>query len=169
MMKALVSRAVLSLSLVLAFPAAAQWGVDLEETALPSSLASTVQTIFPQCWNCSMLDVHTFDVTYPEEGAIDHEEAGWAAIYQLGAYYYDPTSSISQATFDSRMANFWYEELPPAIRSSVAPGDTSWTASESWWGYMTAPDYCDYGHFYVLVFHDARKVVTVEINSGRDC
>ena len=143
--------------------------MELEETSLPSSLASTVETIFPQCWYCTYLDVHTFDVTWPQEGEIDHEQAAWSAVYYFGSQMYDAGSSISQATFNSRLANVNWEELPPEIRSSVAPGDTSWTASESSWWYMTAPDYCEYGYFYVLVFHDARKVVTVEMNKAHEC
>lgn len=166
-MKAMMMRVAVLWALVVAGPAAAQ--VELEETALPASLASTVQSIQSQCWYCHGLDVHTFDVVWPASGPINHVQAGWAAIDWLGAWYYDPGSSISQSAFNSGMASFNYEELPPAIRSSVAPGDTAWTASESWWGYMTAPDYCDYGYFYVLVFPTARKVVTVEVLSGHEC
>jgi len=162
-----VSRVVMSLALAL--PAAAQQYVEVEETGLPASLASTVQTIFSQCSNCSVLDVHAFDVLVPEEGSIDQDAASQAAIDYLGAWLYWSGWHLSQASFDSWMAGWNYEELPPAIRSSIAPGDTSWTVNQSWWYYPVAPDYCDYGYMFVLVFHDSRKVVTVEVVNGRDC
>jgi len=164
-MKAMVSRAVVLLALV-AFPAAAQQ-VDLDETALPDSLADTVAGL-PQCWNCSV-DVHTFDVTYADPESIDHETAAWSAIDYLGAWRFWAGWSLTQAQFDSTMSFWGYDALPPEIRSSVAPGDSSWTASWSYWSYPSAPDYCDMGYMYILVFHDTGKVVTVEIDTGRDC
>ena len=105
----------------------------------------------------------------PASGPISHDDAAWAAIEWLGAWYYDPGTHISQSAFNSSMASRNYEELPPAIRTFVNPSDTSWTASESYWWYETAPDYCSYGHLYTLVFQQSRKVISVEITSGRDC
>lgn len=165
-MKAL-SRAVLALAVVLAVPAAAQ--VEVEETGMPEELASTVQTIFSQCGNCSVLDVHAFDVMVPEDGPIDQDAASQAAIDSLGAWLYWSGWSISQADFDSWMEGWNFEELPPEIRSTIAPGDTSWSVNQSWWYYPIAPDLCDYGYMFVLVFQDSRKVVTVEVVNSRDC
>ena len=154
---------------VLAFAAPAQAQVELEEVALSPRLASTVTTIQPQCYYCDSLTVTAFDVLSPSSGPLSHDDAAWAAIEYLGAWYYDPGTRISQSGFDSAMANRNYEELPPELRTFVNPSDTSWTVSESSWSYMTAPDYCSAGHFYTLVFHQSRKVVTVEITSGHEC
>ena len=45
----------------------------------------------------------------------------------------------------------------------------SYSAAVYGWSYPTAPDSCDTGHFYALVFNQARFVMTVEVNGGRDC
>jgi hypothetical protein len=162
--------ALAALACVLAFaaPAQAQQVVELQERALSSRLASTVTTIQPQCWNCSALTVTAFDILAPS-GTVAHNDAAWAAIEYLGAWYYDAGTAISQTTFRSRMANWNYEELPPEISTYVGTYGTSYTVSESYWGYMSAPDYCSYGHLYMLVFNQARKVITVEVNSGNEC
>ena len=159
-----------ALACVLAFaaPAQAQQTVELEETSLSSQLASTVTTIQPQCWYCTALTVTAFDILAPS-GTVAHNDAAWAAVDYLGNRYYDAGTAISQSTFNSRMANWNYEELPPAIRTYVGTYGTSYTVSESYWSYMTAPDYCSNGHLYMLVFNQARKVVTVEVTSEHEC
>ncbi|MFP2909094.1 hypothetical protein ACLESD_29440 [Pyxidicoccus sp. 3LFB2] len=45
----------------------------------------------------------------------------------------------------------------------------SYSAVVYGWSYPTAPDYCTTGHFFALVFNQARFVMTVEVNGGRDC
>jgi hypothetical protein len=154
--------------LLLAATPASAVTVTLSEVPLSQQLASTVTTITPQCYNCSSLSVHAFSITSPST-AVTVADAFPAAIDALWAYYYGPGPQISQATFSQRMANFNYEELPPEIRNFADPTDTTWLVGESYWYYETAPDYCDYGHLYVLVFNRTHKVVTVEINSGHDC
>ncbi|MCY1076972.1 hypothetical protein [Archangium lansingense] len=162
--------AIAALACVLAFaaPAQAQQVVQLQEKALSTRLASTVTTIQPQCWYCTALTVTAFDIVAPS-GTVSHNDAAWAAIDYLGAQQYDAGTAISQATFASRLANWNYEELPPEIRTYVGTYGTNYTVSESYWGYMSAPDYCNYGHFYMLVFNQARKVLTVEVSSEHEC
>ena len=163
----LLGLALVSGLLLTAAPASAVT-VTLSEISLSPQLASTVSTIFPQCYNCSALTVHAFNITSPST-AVTVADAFPAAINALWAYYYGPGPQITQATFNQRMANFNYEELPPAIRNFADPTDTTWLVGESYWYYETAPDYCDYGHLYVLVFNRTHKVVTVEVNSGHEC
>lgn len=156
-------------ALLFAAPAHAQYSsVVLEEVPLSAELASTVSTIEPQCGSCSNLEVHAFDILEPSS-SVSNEDASWAAIEYLGLWLYGAGPAISQSTFSSRLVNWNYEELPQAIQEFADPNDTAYTVSESYWYYETAPDYCDFGYLYVLVFNQGRKVVTVEVNTGRDC
>lgn len=45
----------------------------------------------------------------------------------------------------------------------------SYTAAVYGWSRETQPDYCSTGHFYALVFNQARFVMTVEVNGGNEC
>jgi hypothetical protein len=151
------------LALVLGFAAPAQAQVDMYEVPLSSQLASTVTTIEPQCYYCSSLTVTAFAVD--SSGPISQEDATWAAFGWLGIQEYpDAGTPITQAAFASAMANKNYEELPPAIRSYIGVYGNDYTVSEAGWEYMSAPDYYNFGRFYTLVFHTARKVVTVEVH-----
>jgi hypothetical protein len=154
-----------ALTLVLGFASPALAQVDLMETALSPQLASTVTTIQPQCYYCSGLTVTAFDVD--SAGPISQEGATWAAFDWLGIQEYpDAGEPITQAAFDSAMAGYSYEELPPAIRAYIGTYGNDYTVSVAGWEYMSAPDYYDFGRFYTLVFHQARKVVTVELHYG---
>ncbi|PTL76731.1 hypothetical protein [Vitiosangium sp. GDMCC 1.1324] len=153
------------LALVAGFAAPAQAQVELHEVALSTQLASTVTTIQPQCYYCTSLTVTAFAVD--SSGAISQEDATWAAFDWLGAQDYqvypDAGHAITQTQFASALANKNYEELPPAIRSYIGTYGNDYTVSVASWARMTAPDYYNFGDFYTLVFHTARKVVTVEV------
>ncbi len=153
-----------ALACVFVFASPAQAQVELQETPLSSQLASTVTTIQPQCYYCTTLTVTAFDVLWPISGTISQEDATWFAFDHLGIREYSTAgSSITQAQFLSDMAGKSYEELPPEIRAFVGTSDTSYTVSKASWSYMSAPDYYNFGDFYTLVFHQARKVITVEV------
>lgn len=154
-----------ALACVLAFASPAQAQVDMQEVSLSPRLASTVTTIQPQCYYCTSLTVTAFNVLWPTSGTISQADATWFAFEHLGLREYSTAgTSITQAQFLSDMANKSYEELPPEIRTFVGTSDTSYTVSKASWSYMSAPDYYNFGDFYTLVFHQARKVITVEVN-----
>ncbi|WNG40343.1 hypothetical protein F0U61_46650 [Archangium violaceum] len=154
-----------ALALMLGFAAPAQ-AVELVQVPLSSQLSSTVSTIQPQCYYCTVLSVTAFNVR--SSGFISQNDAALAAFDWLDAQSYqhlygDAGQTITQAQFASALKGKNYEELPGAIQSYIGAYGNDYTVSVSSWNYMSAPDYYNFGDFYTLVFHTARKVVTVEV------
>ncbi|QRK09753.1 hypothetical protein JQX13_06435 [Archangium violaceum] len=154
-----------ALALMLGFAAPAQ-AVELVQVPLSSSLASTVSSIQPQCYYCTVLSVTAFDVR--SSGFVSQDDAALAAFDWLDAQSYQQIyggagQTLTQAQFASALAGKEYEELPSAIQGFIGTYGNDYTVSVSSWRYMSAPDYYNFGDFYTLVFHSARKVVTVEV------
>jgi len=145
--------------------------VSLAEENLSPELAAAVRNVAPACSYCSALDVHSFVIEDPSTGPVSVQDATETALTEL---YWGPTSysyagALSRATLRSQLNGYNYGSLLGDIESFVGTGETGYLTGKESWDYMTAPDYCEWGNFYALVFEGGRKVVTIEINGGNEC
>jgi hypothetical protein len=132
--------------------------IELVETALDAQLAATAAQ--------AGVAVHALEINEPLSGAITPAQA-WPLALEL----------VSEPRLPWRFgANFTREQLRASLGTTLAndieryinTGET-YTAAIYGWSYPVAPDYCETGHFYVIVFNQARFVMTVERNGFQDC
>ncbi|WP_164020170.1 hypothetical protein [Pyxidicoccus trucidator] len=132
--------------------------IELVETALDAQLAATAAQ--------AGVAVHALEINEPVSGPVSVTEAAAVALevaadtrlpWQYGATL---TRAQVRAALGTTLVN--------DIERYINTGE-SYSAVVYGWSYPTAPDYCTTGHFYALVFNQARFVMTVEVNGGRDC
>lgn len=132
--------------------------IELVETALDAQLAATAAQ--------AGVDVHALEIDEPVSGPVSVTEAAAVALEVASdtrlPWEYGATLTRAQ------VLEALGAPLVNDIERYINTGE-SYSAVVHGWSYPTAPDYCSTGHFYALVFNEARFVMTVEVNGGRDC
>lgn len=132
--------------------------IELVETALDAQLAATAAQVGA--------DVHALEINEPVTGTVSPADAAPLAIELVSdsrmPWQYGATLTRAQvrAQIGTTLAN--------DIERYINTGE-SYTAVVYGWSRETQPDYCSTGHFYTLVFNQARFVMTVEVNGGNEC
>ncbi|MBZ4419028.1 hypothetical protein [Myxococcus sp. RHSTA-1-4] len=140
--------------------------VELELTNTPPELEAAAAAYLDSCWYCSYVTVRAFDVLAPQTGALPNQETAEYALlfsdFAQSPWGYEGDRTRTQLEQGLGAA------LTTAAEDFVATGEAYDGGFHSW-EYMSAPDYCDWGRFYTLVFEQGRKVVTVEIGGANEC
>ena len=90
-----------------------------------------------------------------EEGGSDAVNLPW----QVG---------IERDREETRGALKYLNQLVPAIEAQVGTGE-QYRSGYRHWFQMTAPDVCDHGDFYGLVFREAGRVFVIEATGRAEC
>ncbi|MFP2931850.1 hypothetical protein ACLESO_43090 [Pyxidicoccus sp. 3LG] len=140
--------------------------VELELTNTTPELDAAGEAFLSACWYCSYVTVRAFDVLTPQTGALPNEEtADYGLLFSDNSR--DPWSYTGNRT-QAQLEQALGAALTDAAEDFVSTGEAYDGGFHSWQR-MTAPDYCQWGKFYTLIFEQGRKVVTVEIGGENEC
>ena len=133
--------------------------IELVETALDAQLAATAAQVGA--------DVHALEINEPVTGNVSPADAAPIALELVS----DPRLpwtpggvTLTRAQVRSQIGT----TLANDIERYINTGE-SYTAYVYGWSRETQPDYCSTGHFWTLVFNQARFVITVEVSGGNEC
>ena len=140
--------------------------VELELTNVTAELETAAENYLSDCWYCTHVTVRAFDVLEPQSGALPNQEtAEYALLFSDNSrapWAYE--GNRTQAQLEQALGT----ELTSAAEDFVATGE-AYDGGYHSWQYMTAPDYCEWGKVYTLIFEQGRKVVTVELGGANEC
>ncbi|NMO20501.1 hypothetical protein HPC49_34710 [Pyxidicoccus fallax] len=132
--------------------------IELVETALDPRLAATAAQ--------AGAAVYALEINEPVSGPVSPRDAALIAIDTVSEprlpWVYGAT--LTRAQVRESLGTTLVDDIERYVNTGE-----SYSAVVYGWSYPKAPDFCDTGHFYALIFNQARFVMTVEVNGERDC